>query len=86
MNITFLSCILVLCSNCDVLLDANMHAKISDFGLAKEQPSMPDGKSYVKVESMRGSRGYEADEYYDGQLNTKLDVFSFGVVSSIYLH
>ena len=69
-----------------MLLDANMHAKISDFGFAKEQPSMPDGKSYVKVESMRGSRGYEADEYCDGQLSTKLDVFSFGVVSSIYLH
>ena len=63
-----------------MLLDANMHAKISDFGLAKEQPGMPDGKSYVKVESMRGSRGYEVDEYYDGQLSTKLDVFSFGVV------
>jgi len=59
-----------------------MQAKISDFGLAKEQPSIPDGKSYVKVESMRGSRGYEADEYYDGQLSTKLDVFSFGVVSA----
>lgn len=61
-----------------------MQAKISDFGLAKEQPSIPDGKSYIKVESMRGSRGYEADEYYDGQLSTKLDVFSFGVVSASY--
>lgn len=61
-----------------------MQAKISDFGLAKEQPSIPDGKSYVKVESMRGSRGYETDEYYDGQLSTKLDVFSFGVVSASY--
>lgn len=49
-----------------------MQAKISDFGLAKEQPSIPDGKSYVKVESMRGSRGYEADEYYDGQLVLEL--------------
>ena len=29
-----------------------MQAKISDFGLAKEQPSMSDGKSYVKVESI----------------------------------
>ena len=66
-----------------MLLDANMHAKISDFGLAKEQPSMPDGKSYV---IHGGSRGYKVDEYYDGQLSTKLDVFSFGVVSSIYLH
>lgn len=45
-----------------MLLDVNMQAKISNFGLAKEQPSMSDGKSYVKVESMRDSRGYEADE------------------------
>lgn len=43
-----------------------MQAKISDFGLAKEQPSIPDGKSYVKVESMRGSRGYE-------RMNTMMD-------------
>ncbi len=59
----------------------NWHAKICDFGLAKELPYVPTGKSYVRVESMRGTRGYEADEYYDGQLSPKLDVFSFGVVS-----
>ncbi len=58
-----------------------MHAKICDFGLAKELPHIPSGKSYARVESMRGTRGYEADEYYDGQLSPKLDVFSFGVVS-----
>ena len=57
-----------------------MQAKISDFGLAKELPPVPVGRSYATVESVRGSRGYMADEYYDGQLSTKLDVYSFGVV------
>lgn len=60
-----------------------MRAKISDFGLARELPQTPAGKSYVCVQSMRGSRGYEAEEYYNGQLSTKVDVFSFGVVSQI---
>ena len=59
-----------------------MHAKISDFGLAKELPNIPDSRSYVRVESMRGSRGYEAEEYFDGQLGPKVDD-SFGVVRLI---
>ena len=44
-------------------------------------PSLPDDKSYVKVTSFRGTRGYMADEYLDGELSTKLDVYSLGVVS-----
>ncbi len=55
----------------------NWHAKIFDY---EELPHVSTGKSYVRVESVRGTRGYEADEYYDGQLSPKLDVFSFGVV------
>ena len=46
-------------------------------------PNVPDGRSYVRVESMRGSRGYEAEEYFDGQLGLKVDVYSFGVVRLI---
>ena len=45
--------------------------------------NVPDGRSYVRVESMRGSRGYEAEEYFDGQLGLKVDVYSFGVVRLI---
>ena len=53
---------------------------MADFGLAKMIPTLPPDKSYCRVESWRGSRAYAADEYYDGQLSPKLDVFSFGVV------
>ena len=49
------------------ILDGNLQAKISDFGLAKELPFLPAGQSYARVESGRGSRGYKADEYYDGK-------------------
>ena len=37
------------------ILDSNLQAKISDFGLAKELPFVPAGQSY------------KADEYYDGK-------------------
>ena len=66
----------------NILVDAAMRAKISDFGLSKHMPSLPPGKSYAKVKSFRGTRGYAADEYFqDHELSPKLDVFSFGVVS-----
>ena len=40
-----------------------MRAKICDFGLAKELPQTPAGKSYICVQSIVGSSGYEAEEY-----------------------
>ena len=49
-----------------------MHVKISDFGLAKELPILMAEAIYVRVESMRGSRGYEAEEYFVGQLGPKV--------------
>lgn len=59
---------------------------MADFGLSKPMPPLPAEKSYVKVTSLRGTRGYTADEYLDGELSTKLDVFSFGVVrKSVYV-
>ena len=39
-----------------------------------ELPFVPPGQSYARVESVRGSRGYKADEYYDGKQ------IGFGVV------
>ena len=44
-----------------------MSAKVSDFGLAKNMPRPPPSKSYIKVDSFRGTRAYSADEYMDGQ-------------------
>ena len=64
----------------NILLDGCMRAKVADFGISKPMPPLPTDKSYIKVLSFRGTRGYAADEYLDGELSTKLDVFSFGVV------
>ena len=46
-------------------------------------PPLPDDKSYFRVISFRGTRGYVADEHFDGELSMKLDVFSLGVVSKM---
>ena len=72
-------------SSSNILLDGHMRGKVADFGLSKPMPPVPANKSYIKVTSFRGTRGYTADEYLDGEMSTKLDVFSFGVVSIIIL-
>ncbi|CAI5485302.1 unnamed protein product [Closterium sp. Naga37s-1] len=59
----------------NMLLTASFHAKLSDFGLAREGP---EGDS---EEQVRGTAGYAAPEYMlTGQLTSKNDVWSFGVL------
>nr|ASM47247.1 lysm-containing receptor kinase 21 [Parasponia rugosa] len=58
----------------NILLDANMRAKIANFGLAKS------GCNAITMHIV-GTQGYIAPEYLtDGMVSTKMDVFSFGVV------
>ncbi|KAK9136992.1 hypothetical protein Sjap_007586 [Stephania japonica] len=62
----------------NILLSEGFHAKLSDFGLAKLGPK--DGKTHVSTRVM-GTYGYCAPEYaMTGQLTTKSDIYSFGVV------
>ncbi|MED6219115.1 Interface between microtubules and kinetochore protein [Stylosanthes scabra] len=62
----------------NILLDSNYHAKLSDFGLAKDGPE--GDKSHVSTRIM-GTFGYAAPEYIaTGHLTKKSDVYSFGVV------
>ncbi|KAF5816658.1 putative protein kinase RLK-Pelle-LysM family [Helianthus annuus] len=58
----------------NILLDAQMRAKIANFGLAKS------GCNAITMHIV-GTQGYIAPEYLaDGIVSTKMDVFSFGVI------
>ncbi|XP_068654172.1 probable LRR receptor-like serine/threonine-protein kinase At1g56140 [Aristolochia californica] len=62
----------------NILLDADINAKISDFGLAK---LYDDKKTHISTR-VAGTFGYLAPEYaMRGHLTEKIDVFAFGVVA-----
>ncbi|KAM0938353.1 putative protein kinase RLK-Pelle-DLSV family [Dioscorea sansibarensis] len=61
----------------NVLLDKDLNAKISDFGLAR---LFEEDESYISTR-IAGTIGYMAPEYaMRGYLTDKADVYSFGVV------
>ncbi|CAN5959541.1 unnamed protein product [Sphagnum jensenii] len=61
----------------NILLDNNLNAKIADFGLARLF-SDDQSKLFTQV---AGTIGYMSPEYATlGQLSTKVDVYSFGIL------
>ncbi|XWS40033.1 hypothetical protein CRYUN_Cryun18bG0105300 [Craigia yunnanensis] len=61
----------------NILLDADMRARVADFGLAKQSR---EGQSHLTTR-VAGTHGYLAPEYaLYGQLTEKSDVYSFGMV------
>ncbi|OWM90107.1 probable receptor-like protein kinase At1g11050 [Punica granatum] len=61
----------------NILLDMDMKARVSDFGLAKQSR---EGQSHLTTR-VAGTYGYLAPEYaLYGQLTEKSDVYSFGIV------
>ncbi|GAB2282189.1 hypothetical protein Dimus_016740 [Dionaea muscipula] len=62
----------------NILLENNFHAKVADFGLAKQAP---EGKAKYLSTRVMGTFGYVAPEYaMTGHLLVKSDVYSYGVV------
>lgn len=62
----------------NVLLDDDMEARISDFGLAK---AMPDTDTHVTSSNVVGTLGYIAPEYHlTSKFTEKSDIYSFGVL------
>ena len=60
----------------NILLDENLNAKVSDFGLSK----LIDKDQSQVVTTMKGTPGYLAPEWLSSVISEKVDVYSFGIV------
>ncbi|XVF04058.1 hypothetical protein REPUB_Repub05bG0048300 [Reevesia pubescens] len=62
----------------NILLDHNLNAVISDFGLAR---TFGGAEDQVRTNRVAGTYGYMSPEYaVDGEFSVKSDVFAFGVL------
>ncbi|CAL9087637.1 unnamed protein product [Musa textilis] len=62
----------------NVLLDDNLEARVSDFGMARQMSAVD---THLSVSALAGTPGYVPPEYYQSfRCTTNGDVYSYGVV------
>ena len=62
--------------------DANLEAKLSDFGFAMQLPQQVGSTQLITAVvggTLAGTRGYLAPEYIEGKHGVKSDIYSYGV-------
>ncbi|KAF2345263.1 Serine-threonine/tyrosine-protein kinase catalytic domain [Trinorchestia longiramus] len=64
----------------NILLDANLLPKVGDFGLVRMGGSGARTETIVKTTTVFGTSAYMAPEAFRGDVSTKMDTFSYGVV------
>ncbi len=77
--------IMLLC-RANILIDKNYNGKVGDFGFCLEIPQVDRGRTHVTAPMFARTEGYYAPELTHGELSTKSDVYSYGVVSLHYPH
>ncbi|KJE94238.1 TKL/IRAK protein kinase [Capsaspora owczarzaki ATCC 30864] len=65
----------------NVLLAADFHAKVADFGLTRSAPAQVDDHSYIRTQTVQGTLQYICPQYRDeGKVSIKTDVYSYGMI------
>ncbi|KJE94260.1 protein tyrosine kinase [Capsaspora owczarzaki ATCC 30864] len=65
----------------NVLLAADFHAKVADFGLTRSAPAQVDAHSYIRTQTVQGTLQYICPQYRDeGKVSIKTDVYSYGMI------
>ncbi|XP_011270479.1 hypothetical protein CAOG_08838 [Capsaspora owczarzaki ATCC 30864] len=65
----------------NVLLAADFHAKVADFGLTRSAPAQVDAHSYIRTQTVQGTLQYICPQYHqEGKVSIKTDVYSYGMI------
>ncbi|KAA0184848.1 hypothetical protein HAZT_HAZT000800 [Hyalella azteca] len=64
----------------NILLDVNMQPKVGDFGLVRMGSNGSRTGTNIKTTTVFGTSAYMAPEAFRGDVSTKMDTFSYGVV------
>ena len=70
----------------NILVDGSWHGKLADFGFSSEIPHVCHGYTMFNAKYEIRSEGYYAPEVTSGRVSDRSDVYSYGIVRSLYLY